>query len=391
MYDKVKIGNLLSKAHYTFYQMWRMGKPIITEQIPTAAVSFDKAGKFTNYYWNPNFYAALTDEERVAVVIHESLHVILQHGMRGKDLKYPRLQNQVQDCVINRIVEVDFGYPADIFDTIIQKINPEGKSCTFKNIFSDPKYSNLDLTHSWEYYYQLLLENAQEMSGFISFDENMVGEEVDIDVGDILDVISGDEKEVVQKFGKGEGTEEVHVKGKSKESRAWMKAIRRWKEDFVEDEFSQWIKPNRRVQSLPDNIFLPSFDQCEDIKKKPEVAVFWDVSDSCRNMVDPFKEAVLSIPKDKFKLSYYVFDDKVQKIDVRNMRFKGFGGTNFKPIEQGLQKLKKYPHHIFVITDGYSQTVEPQFPDRWTFFLGGSYTTHYLPLGSKHYILKDFL
>ena len=55
------------------------------------------------------------------------------------------------------------------------------------------------------------------------------------------------------------------------------------------------------------------------------------------------------------------------------------------------KKIKKYPDAIFVITDGDGNHISPEYPDRWYWFLGGSYTTtRYIPPLSKTFMLKDY-
>src|SRR4051812_38321676 len=71
--------------HALFYQCWQMGKPTFTDQVETAAVAFNKDGDYIDFLFNPEFWAGLSHYDRLFVVCHECLHVILNHGHRSKN------------------------------------------------------------------------------------------------------------------------------------------------------------------------------------------------------------------------------------------------------------------------------------------------------------------
>jgi predicted metal-dependent peptidase len=73
----------------------------VDESTPTAAVSLGGAG--IELRVNPRFFAGLAREERVAVIKHEILHVVLKHLLRGPG-KHPRLWNLACDVVVNDLV-----------------------------------------------------------------------------------------------------------------------------------------------------------------------------------------------------------------------------------------------------------------------------------------------
>src|ERR1700744_3478315 len=74
----------LEDHHALFYAIWQIGKPWFTEIIPTAAVAFDKEGHdCVQFVFNPHFWERLTLYERLFVICHEALHVILNHGFRA--------------------------------------------------------------------------------------------------------------------------------------------------------------------------------------------------------------------------------------------------------------------------------------------------------------------
>lgn len=386
-YHRTAILNILRKTHNIFYKYYHQGNPIFVNDgsIGTAAVGIDKTGKRISYYWEQSYWDSLTDYERAFVICHEMLHLIFEHFKRSKDFDQKHLVNYATDCVINEMLVTDFEFDSS-------QIRNWEQLATFDKIF-EKDYPGIDRTYSFEYYYNLLLENADEIIvEQLDNHEAFKGDPADVievDQG-LKDAIKSDEATHGIKPGIGEGQEEVYLTGTAYESRVWQKAIRRWSHDCIEDDVSQWIKVNRRMSNLPSNVFLPSHEVVEDINRKPEVYVFWDVSDSCRSMVEPFRKAILSIPKDKMRLKYFVFDDGVRDADFKNS-FKAFGGTNIFAVQQKVESLPKHPDHVWVISDGEFNYFYPKLPERWSFFIGGPHAmTAAIPAGSHIYQFEDF-
>ena len=58
-------------------------------------------------------------------------------------------------------------------------------------------------------------------------------------------------------------------------------------------------------------------------------------------------------------------------------------------IQNEKNKNKKYPAAIFIITDGMGDKVNPEFPQRWHWFLSANYK-NFIPNKSFAYNLEDF-
>ena len=79
---------------------------IITDEIPTAAVGF-KSGKIALYV-NENFFLneLKSFSERVAVIKHETLHILFKHLFRIQSNSYDnKLFNIAADLVVNQLIE----------------------------------------------------------------------------------------------------------------------------------------------------------------------------------------------------------------------------------------------------------------------------------------------
>ena len=118
-----------------------------------------------------------------------------------------------------------------------------------------------------------------------------------------------------------------------------------------------------------------------------------DTSGSCFNLAERFFKAALTLNPKKFNIRLFCFDCSVVETDIKSQKLYGGGGTSFKAIEDKIQEIvgkgEKYPHAVFIITDGYGNKVIPQFPKKWHWFLSENYL-NFIPKESHKYMLNDF-
>jgi predicted metal-dependent peptidase len=193
----------------------------------------------------------------------------------------------------------------------------------------------------------------------------------------------------------------VKVKKKSK----WETVIKKWMQKYMHNaskDKEQWTRINRRfanVQSLSaGKIFLPTemdIDTHVDEKHRVQVMFFLDTSGSCAHLADRFWKAASSLPEDRFDIRLFCFDTQVYETSFESKKLYGFGGTSFSIIERYIQNdMKKkntvrYPDAVFLITDGYGDSVAPQRPEKWYWFLSESYKS-YIPAKSNVFMLRDY-
>jgi len=73
-----------------------------TDQIPTAAIGFDKNNNRYTMWYNPQFMSELTGQHRRGVILHELFHFINHHiTTRMPDPKYMKIWNYATDLAIN--------------------------------------------------------------------------------------------------------------------------------------------------------------------------------------------------------------------------------------------------------------------------------------------------
>ena len=86
-----------------FAELSRYIRKVPTMDIPTAGVTFDQQYDDITMYWNPDFFASLSDSEVRGVLIHEFYHLIFQHI--STRLKKPaKMWNVATDLAINSII-----------------------------------------------------------------------------------------------------------------------------------------------------------------------------------------------------------------------------------------------------------------------------------------------
>lgn len=414
----------LEKFHSIFYQVVTMGYPSLTESLPTAAVGFNDKGKQIQFFFNPEFWNNLDDYNRAFVISHECLHVILNHGVRLKNLN-PQIGNQAADIVINHMLVDKFGFERE-------KIKDWQNYCWRDTVFGDIP---VDENRSFEYYYNKILANTK----FVTFKNLMdmhdfleqFGEEALKDIAgkiaenmypdDIKDAIKkmehewkesnkdksekGDSKDIGNTPSNqpgdplipGELRKKLNVK--SKVLKKWETLVRKFtnrKTSEVEKE--QWVRRARRFTTVDPDLLIPSEDFVETYAKdKIDVFLFMDASGSCWNYQDRFLKAAKSLNPLVFNVK--LFNRSTVVREFKDETTHGGGSDDFRCMEEYIQKcikegkLQKYPSLVFHITDGYDCSgvkMSCQFPKRWHWFLAPNGTSEWIPKDCHIHKLEDF-
>lgn len=409
------IVDALKNHHSIFEKLWEISKPIFSDKISTAAVSFDKEGNTVNFQINPIFWKDLTFTQKLFVISHEMLHVILYHGFRinNLDTSKIRLANLALDIVVNHSLVNKFNFKRE-------EIDPDNKYCWVDTVFpiNTPSYNEY-----YEYYFNLLASqsndekssNLDSLSTLDSHDslesfnckefESLVKETLSNEIDQkeseqISDMVSEETSDIQNKClnaGCNPGglffnanTSKVAPKKK------WETIIKNWSRKFNKEiEVEQWTKTNRRMTFLSQDFLIPSDNEIECFnKEKINVFFFLDTSGSCQGYANRFFTAAKTLPQDKFNVKLFCFDTEVYETSLESGKLYGFGGTSFFCIERYIQiYIKKhninYPDACFIISDGYGDNVYPLKPEKWHWFLTVNYT-HFIPNKSKIYMLKDF-
>lgn len=370
--------------------------------LPTLAV--DARG---NMWYNPDFVNKLDQEEVKGVVCHEIMHVALMHltGLKGKDAQ---ICNVAMDIVVNDIIiENSLRLPREGLIPSNHEISLNGGKVTIKDINKK----------CWEAVYaELEKKLPKEKASGYGFDQHQHGSGKDGDQEG-----SGgkdDQKKKGKGFGGAVNDQDFDAKQRLNEAYAYAKLQGKapagmdryieelsypkldWKSmlrKFIIREIPfnySYNRPSKR--SIATGIFMPSI-----IKESLEIGVAVDTSGSMSP--DDIKKCVsevLGIIKayDNVKLTVLSCDAEVHTVaevaceeDIANLKLKGGGGTDFKPVFRWIEDNKTDMKLCVFFTDGYGDFPQdaPRTKVLWCITEGGL-ELEKIPFGEAVYMsLKD--
>src|SRR5581483_1638725 len=183
----LEISRSLQDHHAIFSEIWQIGRPVFTEDIATAAIQFDESGEFVNFLFNPNYWNGLTSYERLFVISHECLHVILKHGVRTAGGKDSSRINVALDLVVNHLLVNSFEFDR-------KRIRDEDVLCWVDTVFKDKP--EVPLNECYEYYYQLV--PSAEINVFTVDDHSQLSKDINKIIGKLNERLSTEEKKVIE-------------------------------------------------------------------------------------------------------------------------------------------------------------------------------------------------
>ena len=409
--EKLEISQKLQKHHYLFRSFWDIGDPIVGkfEDLDTAAITFNEDGDSINLLINEDFWKSLNEHTKLFLICHEMLHIVLKHGFRFKHYFKTEdfsTMNIAADVVINEMLVSGFGFNRYALDI---KLATEG--CWMNTIFKNDK--SVREEESTEYYFNKLKDNKPTQTPY-SIDKHMVlsdaqqqglqkqleesGVLSNIDKSFINNIPDSCKPDVAAGDGLGGW---ISIKAPIKRRSKWETVIKKWESFYRKEDiqiFERWERVNPRYSHiLSESTHLPTEHRVFDdylVKDKIDVYFFLDTSGSCINLANRFFKAARSLNPKKFNIRLFCFDTAVTETTITSNKVQGGGGTNFGIIENRIQNIiksenKKYPHAVWIITDGYGTNVVPEKPEKWYWFLSSDYR-NYIPKKSKVYKLSDF-
>lgn len=406
----MELSLALEKHHVIFYKMWQMGRPVLTEDVETAAVAFDEAGEYVQFLFNPKLWDSLDLNGRMFVICHEALHVILNHGVRTTHAgKMNRgATNAALDIVVNHMLVRNFGFDR-------QSIQDAEKWCWVDTVFPG---KNLPENEMFEFYFNKFEKSyghGGTCASTVDDHSFLDGKGFDKVIDELNGSMSGEEKSSLQdlvekhfahedkkesrdnKAGAGTGGWTFVNTPVPKPKKKWETVIRTWAKKMTtstDKDTEQWVRLNRRMAMLKTELFLPSemeVDEWADDKKKIEVYFFMDTSGSCWGLKERFFTAAQSLDPKRFDVKMLCFDTKVVPTTLESRKIYGGGGTAFDILEKYIEEQGgEYPRAAFVITDGYGNTIKPRHPERWHWFLTEYSTRSCIDPDCNFHSLKDY-
>lgn len=307
--------------------------------------------------FDPKFAFRLSEEELSFVMLHELLHCVLQHPLRGEG-KQHCVYNVSCDIVVNSLILEMMGRDEMSIDgALAMHLAPDGAEGRTKNA---------------EEIYMMLMQKTPEefgkICGTVFSDEHGAWSEIkDVTLGDLWDQHV---KKAAKSAGKASGIPDYMERYLKEISRHPRTNWRRILHDFIQFDRSDYLfsRPDRRFSG---DFVMPSF--CENVEGSA-IEKLWflvdtsgSVSDEALSVAyDEIRQAMEQIGTLRGLLSF--FDAKVSDPipfesaeDLLKIKPIGGGGTGFKAIFQKLPKAfspEERPIAMIILTDGYSS-----FPD----------------------------
>lgn len=317
---------------------------IVDDTIPTACTN----GKYIKF--NPEFFLQLTEEERVFVLAHETLHVVFMH-MSRRGSRDPMLWNVAGDFVINLLLKeqgfklcdgvlYDAQYDGmsteEVYDSLIQ----EGKDKQFSPDFEDIEEMEFDSPAEQEAFAEKIKDVVvrakimAEMSGAGQF-----GGSVERFLSDIL-----------------------------RPKLNWKTLLKRYVTATMSREDYSWRRPKQKGGLYFPRLYSPKVGQID-------IAI--DTSGSISNdQFNQFMSEVFSILKSvkPSSIGLIQWDHELRSNtqlttvkDFLRLPFLGGGGTLVSKAFEGFAQ-NKTSQMMVVITDGYfanEDTVKEMRPILW--------------------------
>ena len=270
-------------------------------------------------YYNPEYIAALTEEERTFVLTHEICHIAFDHIGRGRG-KDPEVWKEATDAVINQLLKRD----------------------GMKIIRGGVDYPEA-IDYDADSYYAFLMEHKLEIElseGQLEGSETDGGDSAVFEEGD--QILFDDEhklwdKEIDAEF------EDLIPKKASKagndivrderpiEDIGWSKPVIDWRL-ILRDTINYGVDWSYAHAEIEDGIVRPVLDQLPLPETEIVLDTSWSVEDSLlRNFLRECKN-ILKLSKLKagcFDTLFYGFHEIRSQKDIDSMEFIGGGGTDF--------------------------------------------------------------
>jgi len=321
--SKAKI-QLMAKADSAFFTTICFSlRHSFDDTVSTACTN----GKYIKF--GTKFFMDLDSEERVFLLLHETMHCAYLHMVRRIPGACPDRWNIAADHVIN-LQLIDRGYKMP------------------KNGYADPQYKGLSV----EEVYALLPNNPGKpnMQDLVPGDGDP--EEMQRTMQDILVQASIQSKISQDKPGTIPGEIEIFLSRLLKPKLPWNRILQKYLQAFAKNDYT-WRKPNRRY--FPKH-HLPSMYSENLMNIAVAVDTSGSVSDADFLRFVSEMHSILRMMKPE-KLTLIQFDTEIKSVndigsiqELMNVKFTGRGGTLINPVLDWANVNK--PQLLLVFSDG---------------------------------------
>ncbi|XAG95295.1 hypothetical protein MIF8_4 [Erwinia phage MIF8] len=351
--SKARIA-LLAMDKVVFFSSLVMGtKHIEDTSVQTAQTNGEEI------FYNPEWFLKLKPEERPGLILHETMHVVLEHCTSRAAGMDPEIWNKAADYVINQII-VDAGIKL-----------PEGG-------LLDPKYKNM----STNQVYQLIFDEQQKNGGQGDGKQNMAGGQAMSDIGDPKRNPGQSQEEAKQQI--RQKVEETVMNAKSAAEMAgqepgkcgadlerlfnemtkpaipWQRLLQRFLNALNKFDYSM-KKPNKRY--IDQELYLPSLyspglgriDFAVDTSGSITDEIFNYFISEIHHVLKRFQPDGVGVMQFHH---YMTANDYVKNTrELLKLKMIGRGGTDVSECVEAFSKNQAQA--LFILTDGYLNTDLP--------------------------------
>jgi len=321
--DRTKIL-LMTKMDVVFFTTLCFSlKHFFCTSIPTACTN----GTYIKY--NPTWFMSLSPEERLFIMLHETLHCAYLHMIRVGSRSFVRF-NIAADHVINLFL-ISRGYRMPV------------------GMLADPQYSNM----TTEQVYDLLpVDTPSNFNTDIELPESDPME-TEKELTDLIVRASVSSQMSGDSYGSIPGDIQIFLNRLLKPRLPWQKILSRFMTKFAKTRYT-FKRPNRRF--LPDHILPGMYGETIS-----NIAIAVDTSGSVTNanflrFISETHGIIKKLNPDK--VTFIQFDTSIKSIDevksvkqLMGLKFTGRGGTNSAEVIEWANTNK--PTALLIFTDGY--------------------------------------
>jgi len=368
--EKITISYLLGKGgndKIFFANLLVLLEKHESTSVPTMGVTIENGS--LHLYYNPKFVQSLVDAGNTKVLKglleHELLHLVYEHPIKAVKLnRIHYIYNLASDIAINQLISRDL-LPSTF------KVKVDGKILETGILL--PEQWGLPKLKDSEFYYHQLLKNTKSITLGINskdskqnkrgtgsvIDDHSGWKKVGANSHLAKEVIKQAVKEAYENTKKSRGVVPGYLEEKINQLLApptisWNRILRQYVASSIKYSNKRtWKRPNRR---------LPSFEELKGKTSNKTVRLllaidtsgsvdnkdFNDFLNEIRGIMNIYKLDIDAIQCDVEITS----KEKFKRYSNLKVKFKGRGGTSYKPVFDYLKKNKQYDLLIY-FTDLY--------------------------------------
>lgn len=291
---------------------------VLSTRIPVAGVRIGKHN--IELTINPEKFAELSIDERIAVLKHECAHILNDHIPRSKELA-PHVYEKVKDKIeraINKMKHHGINIACDL------AINPGIKNIPDWTV--NPKQFDLPDGNTMEWYFREL-RNNEKAKNFMEFDDHTLWAESEGDEDILREKIRSHINKSAQKAGTLTSEQQYLVNKLNQSKKDWRAELKR----FAANQIESTIETSKKKRNRRYGISQPGYVKVEVLTLGIAIDTSGSVSDEALDqfMAEIGKIAqyakVIVVEADSEVKNSYVFDPK------KHYEISGRGGTAYQP------------------------------------------------------------